>query len=176
MADKTGVVSIHGKEYTTVAKRLETVHAEKKLTNVTTEVLSHEPIVIKATITVSGNQYTGISSVSLSSAKMIEKQSPYEVAETSAVGRALAFAGYPGTEFASADEMQKAGVSTGYKDNGLTRIPTEDAVIDPEEPPTCEKCGMPATEKTGVSKTGKNWHGLFCASGDRSHTKWIWDK
>ena len=34
--------------------------------------------------------------------------SPYEVAETSAVGRALAFAGYAGTEIASAEEMVKA--------------------------------------------------------------------
>jgi hypothetical protein len=86
-----GIVNIHGKEYMTVARRLEIAHEEKTLDRVETEVLSHDPVVVKATITVKGKVFTGISAVFSDSSKQIEKQNPYEVAETSAVGRALGF-------------------------------------------------------------------------------------
>ncbi len=50
--------------------------------------------------------FTGISAAN--PAKTIEKQSPYEVAETSAVGRALGFAGYGVINgIATADEIAK---------------------------------------------------------------------
>lgn len=98
-------VNIHGKEYKTVAERLEEIGT--KLTSVETEVLYTEPaVVIKATIVTDRGTFTGISGADDS--KSIEKNNPWEVAETSAVGRALAFAGYAGSEIASADEMQKA--------------------------------------------------------------------
>lgn len=100
-------VNIHGKEYVTVTERL--AKAQVDLVSVNTEVLAHEPrVVIKATITLkSGFVATGISAANVN--KAIEKESPYEVAETSAVGRALAFAGYETTNgIASAEEMFKA--------------------------------------------------------------------
>jgi len=100
-------VNIHGKEYKTVAERLEEVGT--KLTRVETEVLFSNPVVIKATITTDRGTFSGISGADNN--KSIEKQNPWEVAETSAVGRALAFAGYAGSEIASADEMQKAFTS-----------------------------------------------------------------
>lgn len=107
-----GTVEIRGRTYTTVAKRLEDLHKEKRLVSVETEVLQHTPsVVVKAKVNISGNIFTGISSVNPTSGKTIEKTNPYEVAETSAVGRALAFAGYAGSEFPSADEMAKAGVT-----------------------------------------------------------------
>ena len=102
-------ISIHGKEYVTVAERLVMFHEDQKGSpvEITTEVLEHSPVVIKATVKTKNGLYTGISAAN--PAKAIEKQSPYEVAETSAVGRALGFAGYGATEsVASADEMHKA--------------------------------------------------------------------
>jgi len=100
-------VNIHGKEYKTVAERLEEIGT--KLTRVETEILFSKPVVIKATITTDRGTFSGISGADDS--KSIEKNNPWEVAETSAVGRALAFAGYAGSEIASADEMQKAFTS-----------------------------------------------------------------
>lgn len=102
-----GIVNIHGKDYVTVAKRVEMAH-ELGLPAVETEVLQHSPVVVvKATVTTPKGSYTGISSANPS--KSIEKSNPYEVAETSAVGRALGFAGFGITEgIASADEMHKA--------------------------------------------------------------------
>ena len=99
------MVQIHGKDYITVAERLE--KAKDDIKSINTEVLYNEPmVVIKATVVTKKGTFTGISGAN--SNKSIEKESPYEVAETSAVGRALAFAGYETTNgIASAEEIQK---------------------------------------------------------------------
>ena len=104
------MITIHGKQYVTVAERVQALHetiGDEKTISITTEVLSTEPVVIKATVTIGENVFTGISAANPS--KAIEKQSPYEVAETSAIGRALGFAGFGITEgIASADEIIKS--------------------------------------------------------------------
>ncbi len=103
-------VQIHGKEYITVVERVQ--EAGDKLLGIETEVLFQEPVVIKATVKIeytnsATKTFTGISAANPS--KEIEKMSPYEVAETSAVGRALGFAGFGViNSIASADEMIKA--------------------------------------------------------------------
>lgn len=159
----SGIVQIHGKEYMTVAKRIELGHEEKALESVETEILSHNPVVIRAKVVIRGKVFTGISSVSLDSHRVIEKENPYEVAETSAVGRALGFAGYGLLEgIASADEMFRA---TSAKLSATTD----------EEKTTCDVCGAVASEKKGTTKGGKPYHGIFCSSGDKSHTKWLWN-
>lgn len=160
-----GIVQIHGKDYMTVAKRVELSHEGNALESIETEVVNHDPVVIRAKVTVKGKIFTGISSVDLNSQKSIEKQNPYEVAETSAVGRALGFAGYGLLEsIASADEME--------------RVEQRQFLSDEEtktEKLTCEVCGQPATERKGTSKTGKQYHGIFCSTGDKSHTRWLWN-
>lgn len=123
-------ISIHGKEYKTVAERLNEAHTTSDLLGVETEVLYLEPqIMVKATIKTKKGTFTGISAADPN--KSIEAKTPVEVAETSAVGRALAFAGYAGSEIASVDEMVKAGAypqsNTQKKqevqlDDGLTAI------------------------------------------------------
>lgn len=110
-------INIHGKEYVTVAERIQELHKSLKTeddVSIMTEIVSQDPIIIKATVMINGNSYNGISAANLS--KAIEKDSPYEIAETSAVGRALAFAGFGSIEsIASADEVaakQRSSVST----------------------------------------------------------------
>lgn len=162
-----GIVTIHGKDYMTVAKRLELAHKDN-LDGVDTEVLHHDPVVVKATVTVKGKSFTGISAVSLDTASNIERQNPYEVAETSAVGRALGFAGFGVIEsIASADEMDRA----------ITKRPLTKAdqvsFIDADTDLLCEICGKPARERKGTSRTGKSYHGIFCTTEDRTHTRWL---
>jgi non-ribosomal peptide synthetase component E (peptide arylation enzyme) len=105
-------IKIHDKQYVTVAERLEELSKwaddNKQAYSIETEVLQHVPVVvIKATVTINEDCYTGISAAN--PAKAIEKQSPYEVAETSAVGRALGFAGFGLADgVASADEIVNA--------------------------------------------------------------------
>lgn len=103
------IIRIHGRDYMTVAGRLEMAHkASKKSLSIVTELLPiQDQVVVKATVTTDKGVFTGISAAN--PAKQIERTSPYEVAETSAVGRALGFAGF-GTDssIATADEMVKA--------------------------------------------------------------------
>ncbi len=107
-------VNIHGKQYITVAERVQEVHASLKemdKLSITTEVVYLNPVVVKATVTINDNVFTGYSAANPT--KAIEKMSPYEVAETSAVGRALGFAGFGIVDgIATADEMVKATTAT----------------------------------------------------------------
>ena len=157
----SGIVNIHGKDYMTVAKRLELAHSDKAIESIQTEVLNHNPVVVKAKVLIKGKIYTGISSVDPESPKLIEKQNPYEVAETSAVGRALGFAGYGVIEsVASADEVVYAHATSKPKTEESAEV-------------ICSVCGRPAKERQGVTKSGKPYHGIFCSSGDKTHTLWL---
>ncbi len=102
------IIKIHGKDYITVAGRLLMAHDATKKISITSEVLPiSNQVVVRATVVTDKGTFTGISAAN--PAKIIEKQSPYEVAETSAVGRALGFAGYGMIEsVATADEVEKA--------------------------------------------------------------------
>lgn len=114
-------INIHGKTYITVAERVAEAHKELKELTITTEVLFQEPVVIKATVTTLKGVFTGISAANPS--KAIEKMSPYEVAETSAIGRALGFAGYGIVEgIATADEIVKAEKSEVIEDDEKEHI------------------------------------------------------
>lgn len=37
----------------------------------------------------------------------------------------------------------------------------------------CATCGAPATRKSGVSKAGKPYNGVFCSTEDKTHTVWL---
>lgn len=109
---KVKTINIHGKEYVEVATRVQLFHEDNPAGEIITECLLHDPVVFKATAKTKKGIFTGHSSVSLSATKMIEKTNPYEVAETSAVGRALGMAGYGSVDsIASADEVRKSEAS-----------------------------------------------------------------
>jgi hypothetical protein len=126
-------IIIQGNEYVTVAERVQEIHKQNKKFDITTEVLSDDPVVIKATVVIEDvGTFTGISAANPS--KAIEKNSPYEVAETSAVGRALGFAGFGLVDsIATADEMSKAGVTS-------VKRPTKK--VDDSVSVVCEECGV----------------------------------
>ena len=100
-------VTIHGKEYLTVAERLDMMNKKTKGNyGINTELLKFEGgcVIIKATLTIGEYVYTGIAMEEAGSSK-INETSFVECAETSAIGRALASASYHGSEFCSADEL-----------------------------------------------------------------------
>lgn len=115
----------------TVAGRIEMAHKQLKTLSITTKLVNESPVVVKATVTTDKGKFTGHSFANPN--KAIEKQSPYEVAETSAVGRALGFAGYGLTDsIASADEMNKS-LSTKSLETGMDKVV--------ETYGKCEVCG-----------------------------------
>ena len=103
-------VKIHNKEYFTVAERLNELNknVDGNYTLTTDMVYFRDGMVVfKAILQIEDNTFVG-HAMEKESASMINKTSFVECAETSAIGRALASAGYMGTEFASADEVATA--------------------------------------------------------------------
>jgi len=106
-----GVVNIRGKDYQTVAYRVQRfreVHADWSLT--TSVVLRDDDcVVMEATIAApDGRVVANGHAEEYRKSSQINRTSALENAETSAIGRALAAFGLGGTEFASANEVQNA--------------------------------------------------------------------
>lgn len=108
-------VNIHGKSYLPVAERMTLLKEEIGIANYSmqSEILYHdtEKVIVKAVLTINHGEtsqsYIGHAEEHRNASK-INKTSALENAETSAVGRALAFAGWAGDEIASADEVAAA--------------------------------------------------------------------
>lgn len=116
---KNNTVDIHGKSYLTVAGRVGLFHEDNDA-DVSIETgckVDGTLVMCKASVKTKKGTFTGWSAVDTSNASSIEKGSPIEVAETSAVGRALGFAGYGVIDsIASADEMVKSGATAPQTD------------------------------------------------------------
>ena len=107
---------IHGKEYAFVVTRLIAAHGEhvrpQGVADIRTEILEvGSYLVCRATVVFNdGRTYCGTAEVSKGTGKGPQAAAPIETAETSAVGRALAFAGWlgDGSGIASAEEVIEA--------------------------------------------------------------------
>lgn len=110
-------VDIHGKQYHTVAERIKSFREVSPEFTIETQLISADEsrVVMKALI-MNGEALisTGYAEEVRGSSN-INKTSALENAETSAVGRALAFFGLAGTEIASADEVVNAIGQQGEK-------------------------------------------------------------
>lgn len=108
----TGIVNIHGKDYKTVAKRVDEFRKEHstKMAIVTSLVSIDEKVVVMKAEILDENQRviaTGYAE-EYRQASQINRTSALENCETSAIGRALANFGLAGGEYASADEVANA--------------------------------------------------------------------
>lgn len=126
MKKDTGIVNIHGKDYQTVAYRVNKFREQygNEMSLITEIIYADDKVVrMKATISnIEGVIATGHAEEYRSSSN-INKNSALENAETSAIGRALAALGMGGTEFASADEVARAI-------GGKPAAPAEKVAID----------------------------------------------
>ena len=106
----TGTVKIHGKEYKTVAKRIQEFREKHPDFTIQTELVEANDtlVVMKATISMGPQVIATGYAEEVRTASKINRTSALENAETSAVGRALAFFGLGGSEIASADEVANA--------------------------------------------------------------------
>jgi len=117
------MVKIHGKEYYTVVERINILHDKTEgnySINTSLERYENGIVIIKATLTFNNNTYTG-HAYEKEGSSQINKTSALENCETSAIGRALASAGFGGTEFASANEVENAI----HQQNGNGKAPFE---------------------------------------------------
>lgn len=107
----TGVVNIRGKEYQTVALRVQKFREAHPNWSLTSEVLFRDAdcVVMKSIIAdETGRVLATGHAEEFRKASQINGTSALENAETSAHGRSMAALGLGGTEFASANEVQNA--------------------------------------------------------------------
>jgi hypothetical protein len=105
-------IDIRGKQYVTVAERVRLAHAERE----SFEMVESAPIQIadrwlwRVAIIVNGKRYIGTAEVKMNAPKNLpDGTNPFECAETSALGRALGFAGLGSVDsICSAEEVVMA--------------------------------------------------------------------
>jgi len=101
-------IQIKGKEYVPVVERVKEAHKQDKDLVITADIISQEGnrVTVKAYVKVNGKVFTGHSQAEYGKGMM--GGVALEVAETSAIGRALGFANIGLVDgIASADEMRK---------------------------------------------------------------------
>ena len=111
-----GIIMIHNRPYKTVAKRVEEFRAQYKIDDGWSIETAREDdredpnvIVFVARIVDPAGKVVAVGHAEeRRDANKINRTSALEVCETSAIGRALASAGYAGSEYASADEVINA--------------------------------------------------------------------
>ena len=111
MSSNTGIVNIRGKEYQTVALRVQKFRETHPTWSITTHIedRTEDYVVMAAEIRNEEERLIATGHAEeFRKASQINGTSALENCETSAIGRALALAGFGGTEFASANEVQNA--------------------------------------------------------------------
>ncbi len=101
-------IKLHGKEYVEVKDRVAEAHSEDSFSMLSEETFSMGGReYVRVFIDVKGKQYIGTAECKFNAnPKTPDGMSPFECGETSALGRALGFAGYGAVEsIASADEV-----------------------------------------------------------------------
>ena len=111
MSNNTGVVNIRGKEYMTVALRVQKFREAHPEWELSTEIIKADEkvVIMQARIyTENGKCIATGHAEEFRASSQINSTSALENCETSAIGRCLASAGWGGAEFASANEVQNA--------------------------------------------------------------------
>ena len=124
-------VNIHGKEYRTVAERINLFYEryDKMHTQIITEIVKDDGNIVQVKATINVDRRDKEDSISLlgtgyaeedRSKGRINSTSALENCETSAIGRALASIGLGGEEYASANEVENARYQQKQSTNGTT--------------------------------------------------------
>jgi len=111
MSNNTGVVNIRGKEYMTVALRVQKFREAHPEWELSTEIIKADEkvVIMQARIyTENGKCIATGHAEEFRASSQINSTSALENCETSAIGRCLASAGWGGAEFASPNEVQNA--------------------------------------------------------------------
>ena len=129
-------VKIHGKEYRTVAERVNLFQEENKdvVKSIKTKILlnNDKVVAMRTTIKIGDCVYHGHAQEVYGSTQ-VNETSALENCETSAIGRALASAGFGGTEFASADEVANA-ISQQNAKASTASSPSNNVQVQSNEP------------------------------------------
>jgi len=130
---ESGTVNIRGRDYQTVAYRIQQFREKHPDWTLVTNIVARDPdcVVIQATISDEAGRVRATGHAEeFRKASQINRTSALENCETSAIGRCLAAYGMGGTEFASAEEVANAIHQQGK--SGIHK-PTDGAIDALEE-------------------------------------------
>ncbi len=128
---ETGIIKIHGKDYHTVAKRVQDFRRDHPDWAITTDVLDTGQLVrVRATIWDNQGRKLATGHAEENREAGINRTSAVENAETSSTGRALGLLGYGGTQIATADEMESALARQKDLETGQYLLQHNEAVRD----------------------------------------------
>lgn len=118
-----GIVQIHGREYQTVAYRVQRFREECRDWTIETQLICQDDdkVIMKALISNGETLIATGYAEEVRGASNINRTSALENAETSAIGRALAACGLGGTEYATADEVAGA-ISQQHAQDAVERL------------------------------------------------------
>ena len=131
----TGIVNIRGKEYMTVALRVQQFREKHPDWSIVTAIVhrdADEVVMLASIVNEQGRIIATGHAEEKRKASQINSTSALENCETSAIGRCLASAGFGGSEFASANEVQNAIAQQkprGNIDKALEAISTADSMV-----------------------------------------------
>ena len=127
-------VNIHGKEYLTVAERVNDFRSkdEFKGYGIITDIISAAELVqVKAVVTNEDGRVVGSGyAEEMRGSTNINKTSALENCETSAIGRALASIGLGGTQYATANEVNDAIIQQAIQESTEKLIKHNKCVSD----------------------------------------------
>jgi hypothetical protein len=109
--NNTGIVNIKGRDYQTVAFRVQKFREAHPDWSIVTQIVhrdENEVVMVATILNDQGRILATGHAEEKRKASQINSTSALENCETSAIGRALAGAGFGGSEFASANEVQNA--------------------------------------------------------------------
>ena len=127
---KEKLSKIQGKDYLEVKWRIVWFREEHPEGSIITEVLSYEPEVIQASV-IDSNVVLG-TGIGTPKKQGVASSRPFEGAETAAIGRALAHAGY-GTQFTGEDEAEHladAPVETPKQERPYSAVLTKAKILE----------------------------------------------
>ena len=152
-------VKIHGKEYYTVVERMNMlIKKHENNYSIDTKLIQFEGgcVIIKATLKIDNQTYSGHAMEEIGSSK-INTTSALENCETSAIGRCLSSAGFFGSEFCSANELEAALVQQESKTNTIQKREMElDEAHHMLADEVAEKLGGKVVTEANMIKFGKH--------------------
>jgi hypothetical protein len=158
-----GTVRIHGKDYKTVALRMSEFRAEYPLWSIETEIvrLDDDRAIVRARIIDEAGRLIATGHAEeWRSSSAINETSMVENAETSAVGRALAFFKFAGSEIASADEVATAQRKASTLPSREPAKPSQPATGKKQFTRDPSKDGLPISDAQFKFMYAKFWEWL----------------
>jgi hypothetical protein len=151
-------ISIHGKDYVDVAERVRLCNADEGFTFVAQERYQiGERWFFCTKIEVKGHTYYGDAEIKFGARSGPDSTNPLECAQTSALGRALGFAGYGAVEsIASADEIVRAQHASAQNATPKKTSPTKNNSLN-QSIVTVKKRAI----QLGAAKDAETWSAIL---------------